>query len=344
MNGSILYPNLYVFLCGPPGIGKGRAFHHCEQLFRSQAVIHMAPVNTTKASFIDSLYESYKGHFGEGYSSLFVSVGELSALLPGYDSDFLNTLTYLFDGEHYEEKRRSKDKHLIIDYPSVTLLVGTTPAFLGELLPISAWNQGFMARVIIVFSDEYIKKKIDLLDETTTKDQTELEEALKHDFLKISEMSGRVQFSRPAAEAMQAWDSGLNNFPPAHPRLLHYTTRRTLQLVKLCTIAAVDRGAMLVSESDFFTAHGWLCEAESQMADIFKAMTHGGDSIAIDDCMHWLRVEYVKTGKAIPSFKVKGFLRQRLPVHSVERAFQVMVSTKMVIEDMLGCTPTDNEP
>lgn len=344
MNGTVLFPNLYVFLCGPPGIGKSRAFHRCESLFRSQNIINIAPVNVTKASFVDTLYESYKGQFGDGYSSLFVAVGELSALLPGYDTDFLNTLTYLFDGEHYEEKRRSANKHLIIDNPSVTLLAGTTPGFLGDLLPLQAWNQGFMARVIIVFSDLQIKNKLNLLDDDETKDLSDIESALKHDFLKITEMTGRVQFSIPAAKAMQEWDGGLNNDPPAHPRLLHYCTRRTLQLVKLCVIAAVDRGAMLVSLDDFHTAHNWLAEAESQMADVFKAMTHGGDSVAIDDCYHWLQLEYVRTDKPVPSFKVKHFLRQRVPLHSVERAFQVMKDTKMFLEDMTGCTPTGEKP
>ena len=92
--GAELYPNLYVFLVGPPGLGKSNALHECEQLWRELGTHNVAPVSLTKAAFIDELSKAMRTiSQSKIYNSLLVAVGELGALIPGYDPDFFNALT-----------------------------------------------------------------------------------------------------------------------------------------------------------------------------------------------------------------------------------------------------------
>src|SRR5207237_298004 len=168
------------------------------------------------------------------FNSLLVAVGELGALLPGYDPDFFNALTYLYDGRHYEEARRSIKEPIIIHDPLVNLLACCTPSFLTSLMPIQAWEQGFLARVIIIYSDATTElKPLDLMDEAKPRDEG-LRQALLHDLKEIASEKNyrRLQFKQTTADLLNAWHEGvgpwaeLGNGRLTHPRLQHYNTRR----------------------------------------------------------------------------------------------------------------------
>ena len=346
--GSWIYPNLYVILCGPPGVGKSRAFHVCESLWRQIEGHHTAPVSITKPALMDQLFGAHRQEARllnfdqpDEFHSLLVAVGELSALIPTYDSDFMNALTYLYDGEHYEERRRSSKLELDIERPQINLLAGTTPGFLSDMLPISAWNQGFLARTFIVFSDVLLKSKLSL-DGDLERDAN-LYNCLLEDIQAIGATVARLTFTAGARARLSAWhEEGIDNDPPNHPRLQHYNTRRLIHMLKLCMIAAVDRGVTIIGEFDVQTAHNWLTEVEAVMPNIFKAMTSGGDAQVIDECNHFVRTEFVRSGRPIPKVKVMLFLQQRLSVNSVDRAFDLMKRSGMIIETPEGCIPTAN--
>ena len=53
--GANLYPNLYVILTAPPGIGKSFVLSLAERMLRAVPHIHVAPSSLTTASMIDTL-------------------------------------------------------------------------------------------------------------------------------------------------------------------------------------------------------------------------------------------------------------------------------------------------
>lgn len=347
--GSWIYPNLYVILCGPPGVGKSRAFHTCERLWRKLTPgHHVAPVNVTKPALMDQLFGAHRQvHQLENYGvptefhSLLVAVGELSALLPNYDSEFMNALTYLYDGEHYEERRRSSKQELDIERPLITLLAGTTPGFLADMLPVGAWNQGFLARTFIVFSDVLLRSKLSL--DAEREHDFNLYNCLIDDIKEIGAMVARLTFTPGARAQLSAWhEQGHHNTPPDHPRLQHYNTRRLVHMLKLCMIAAVDRGVDVIGEYDVQSAYNWLEEVEGAMPNIFKAMTSGGDAQVIQECNHFVRTEFVRSGKPLDKTRVYLFLQQRLAVNSVDRAYDLMKRSNMIIETPMGIIPTES--
>src|SRR6185369_5451385 len=53
--GSNLFPNLYIILVGPPGVGKSAILSHAERILRAVPEIFVAPSSLTTASLIDTL-------------------------------------------------------------------------------------------------------------------------------------------------------------------------------------------------------------------------------------------------------------------------------------------------
>lgn len=327
--GRPIYPNLYIFLVGPPGSGKTRAVDESEDLFRVLKDHKIAPTSLTKAALIDALKEAERaipGQIEGTFNALFLAVKELAALLPGYDSDFMNALVYLYDSIPYGEKRRTKDLDFVIKCPILNFIACTTPSYLNEMLPPGAWEQGFLSRVIIIYSEILDIARLNLLSTTPGRDPA-MVKALEKDLIQIGNRVGRLTFERDAAEVLEAWNLDRRASEPKHPRLTHYNTRRPLQVLKLCQIAAVDRGGNTITLSDVNRAQDWLIRAEAYMPDIFLAMTSGGDARVMNELHHYCIVEQVKSNKPTPMHLVYQFLQSRVPAHSIDRIIALMYNT-----------------
>jgi len=343
--GENIYPNVYVFLVGPPGTGKTRALMACWRLWNTLEGYHVAEISLTKAALIDRLSEAtrqiYTGGI-EDYNSLLIAAPELGALLPSYDSDFMNTLTHLYDGHLYTERRRSaKQDFQPILNPNVNLVACTTPGFLTSAMPASAWNEGFLSRVCIAYSGEVEIKEFDLAESNPHHGNARLRDALIHDLRKISERSGKISWTERAIATAEDYnrrefdivtESGVSILPkPTHPRLMHYNTRRPVHFLKLCMICAIDRGTEHIDLPDVLSAIDLMIEVEKAMPDVFTAMSSGGDAQVITDCIYWVMTENIRAkDEGVPMHLVHEWLLSRAPATHVQRIFELMVKAKMI--------------
>jgi hypothetical protein len=336
--GENIYPNLYVFLVGPPGSGKTRALMACWHLWNTLDSHHIAEISLTKPALIDRLSASTRTiHAGDiaPFNALLIAAPELGALLPAYDADFMNTLTHLYDGHLYTERRRTaKTEFEPIARPNINLVACTTPGFLVSSLPAGAWNEGFLSRVCVAYSGDTEVKPFDLREKNTYSPE-ELRSALIHDLRKIGDRVGKIGWTERAmdlAEAFNMKDFDLPQLPkPTHPRLMHYNTRRPVHFLKLCMICAIDRGANVIDTPDVNTAVDFMLELESSAPDVFTAMASGGDAQVISDCVHWVLTENVRLLDAgVPMSRVHEYLATRAPATHVVRIFDVMERSKMI--------------
>lgn len=326
--GAPLYPNLYIFLVSPPGIGKSRALGPVTKFWGGLEDHRVAATSVTKASLVDELSEAHRIVFPPGVSamteefhSLKVSISELGVFLTDYANDFMNTLTDLYDCSRYAERRRTKNLNIVLEKPQLNLLAGTTPSYLNAVIPDGAWDQGFLSRTILVFSAE--KKMRSMFDVPAANEV--LGEKLKKDLEKIGTVYGKLLFTEEAASFIDAWYLGGQSPMPTHPRLLHYNTRRPAHLLKLCQVACMATGDRLEITLDHVRlALDWLVDAEIAMPDIFKSMASGGDAKVMDECWHFLFQYYAKFKEGARKELVLRFLSQKLPAHSVERVLNLM--------------------
>jgi hypothetical protein len=220
--------------------------------------------------------------------------------------------------------------------PQLNILAATSPAYLNEVMPTGAWDQGFISRVILIYSGETLFR--DPFQEVASPEASH--RALATDLKVIGELYGKMTFDKDAAETLVEWARQKGPPTPEHPKLIHYNTRRTAHLLKLCQIASAARGDDLkIIMEDYQTALNWLLEAEVYMPDIFKSMASGGDSRIIEDCWFYAYQLYIKEKRPIHEARIISFLQQKAPAHSVMRILDLMVRSKLFDKELDGYKP-----
>lgn len=340
-----LYPNQYVLLVGPPGVGKTlmtaaiRSFLFNLTDSSDSNAFHLAASSETHASLVDALREATRRHIGENmdltsYNALTMISNELGVLLPEYDAAMMNKLQDLYDCLPYSERRRTKELNFTIAAPVLNLLAATTPSFLMESLPEGAWDQGFLSRSMIAFSAETLTR--DLFGEIKLRES--LENDLMTDLRHIFSLFGKMTFQQEAIDLIENWNRAGRPPLPDHPKLLHYNTRRAAHLLKLCMIASMSTGdSFEVGAEHFQQAMDWLIELEVLMPEIFKSMVAGGDSRAMEEVWYHVAMMYTKEGgRPIAESRIVAFLAERIPAQNVARVLDVMIKTGIFIEEDLG--------
>jgi len=207
--GIKFYPNQYIILVGPPGIGKGEAIAKGYDLsFNAKSVNYIKDWHTPQ-EILEEL--------SDGFSSINLKVGqiittnvlkdhtccimapELAVFLQNYDN-MHSLLCAWWDQNKFDYKTKNKGKHAIEDM-SVGLIGGCVPDYVrslskDRLAPITG---GFTARTIFVYATDKFqlvknnfgapKQNISLLRDNLIND-------LKH----ISNLQGELTVNNDAAK------------------------------------------------------------------------------------------------------------------------------------------------
>lgn len=325
--GSSIYPNLYVFLVAPPGIGKSRSIKKALELYRELPEPHVAPTSVTMASLVDHLVEAKRVVINLPfapleYNSMVIAADELAAFMHEYSGELVAGLTTFYDSDvPYGQGRRVKDIRIKIQRPQLNIICGSTPVKLTTIIPETAWDDGFMSRILMVYSDE--THSLDIFKQQKVERPPEL----AHDLKVINTLIGEFGWTEAYAKAMNDWRELGYPDVPNHPRLQHYCTRREAHMLKLSMIANVDRGNELeLDKQDFNKAIGWLLEAEINMPNIFKSGSGGLDAKAMDEIAHYVD----KLGEVTETQLVR-FARDRVRAGDVLRVLSIMERAGQIV-------------
>jgi hypothetical protein len=324
--GQRTYPNMYILLVAPPGIGKSVAINPTGELWRKVPGVHCAPNSVTRASLLDVLNTAavkiiqQNGDF-KSFHALTVAASEFGVLVPAHDLEFINTLNDLYDAPaEFKEHRRHRNEQVEIDSPILNILGGTQPAYLDTLLPEQAWGMGFTSRVIMVYSAKNIKPKLFNNHAASTK----LSDNLKGDLTTVNKLYGEIRFSETAQAELEAWhDKGLPPVP-THSRLQNYNARRIMHILKLSMVSSASRGNdLLIDSVDLTRAQDWLLEAEERMPDIFRDMQGRSDGTVINDLHSFLWKIYAREQKPIHESRLFSFMQTKVPAEKIVRILEV---------------------
>src|SRR6185436_17744625 len=282
-----LHPGIYTFLVGPAAAGKTLPINEGRKLIEAVTGRHVAPSNITRAAFVDELNESRQTIQRPGEDPPTIQFNSLSLMLIG----------------------------------------ACTPGFLSSLIPIDAWEQGFMSRVTIVYAG--MTPPIDLW--APTPDQSAKFTALVDDLRTIGALYGVIDFTDEALDAMRAWHLADGPPAPSPPQLKGYIGRRTAHLIKLCIlICASCTNNRVITLDHYQEAHGILTRTEFVMADVFLAMRKGGDGEVMKEAWWFAYQEYRRHGRALPHHMLMRFLSERTPNHNIERMINVMIAAHLL--------------
>lgn len=282
-----IYPNMYTLLVGVPGTRKSTAIGMAKKLLSAADYNKFAYDKTSKEKFLldfetgfDSVTKSSAEAFKaaldkpfepgkEFYAEAFICADEFPDFIGPNNTNFTSLLTILWDAkdEPYSERLKNS-KSVTIHNPVVNILGGITPTSLAYTLPAETIGQGFMSRMLLIYSDPRGKKV------TWPPPPDKALERELVDFLNlVRSMRGPCSITPGAAKLIDRIYQSWQNLPDA--RLQYYCSRRLTHLFKVCMVCAVCHGSTTVTEVVVVMANTILTYAERNM---HRALGEFGDA------------------------------------------------------------------
>jgi hypothetical protein len=293
MRGSEIgwYPNMYIFLVGPPGSGKSTAGDSVIKLLREIPTIEYIAPRVNKASFFSEL-------IGIGRRKQFIYAGRpyphsagflyASEARTAFDEMYkgggiIGELTDLFNGgifgwsaDHGEGKNtQGRGKESVMN-PCVNVLACSTPdwLFMHCLNRVDAAG-GFGSRILLVVSKDNLRQSTVWEKKESIKD-IRLKMGLIEDLKRIHMMEGPFHVHPSFHPAYEEFISNYNkqiNLNAQTNVLGAYHHRKVTQLMKLTmVIAAMRRQEMMIKGEDVRTAWEMLDAIEPDMVDLLADM------------------------------------------------------------------------
>lgn len=333
---SIMFPNHYILLVAPPGVGKSRIISEVHSFWASTGVLKLAPDSATKAAMVDALSEAVRS-FKLGDETIYthslqIASREFGTLIHEYDNETMNFYNNIWDcpDNHRERLRYGEHKNIDIDFVQVNLLAGTQPAYLGNLLPPDAFGMGFTARLMMVYCGQ---AKRPSLFQKVQRDQN-AKEFLKTDLKRILTLVGEMTFTAEGIEFLESWYNENNSDAPDHPRLEAYNVRRAMTIQKIAMAVCVSKDSSLIIDAeDLAFALALMHEAESVMPEVFKGMNTPESSEVMAELYNFAITRYNKTGKKpLPEYMLMDFLRQKVEAHKIDPIMRHMITSGLLEE------------
>ncbi len=335
---SPIYPNLYILLTGHPGTGKTRTIRVAKAYLDEIPEFKFAPQSFTWASLVDCMVRSKRTLIclpdpPIEYNTLTIVADEIGTFLHKYEREMSDGLSAFYDPMPYGHERRGQEIRIKIKSPQINMLCGLTPSTMMDVIPEAAWGQGLMSRCIMIFSDQHI------IGDDFEHITRELSPELLHDLKSINGIMGEFKVTDDYRKLVYAWrEAGecITGYPiPSHPKLLHYNSRRRVNLYKLSMIASVERSDVLVLDRDCFNrAMGWLVEAEEMMPEIFKAGAVGTDGKVMEEILHYIAT--LDGGKGVSEHLITRFASKHLPIHTAIRVIEVLEKSGQITAAFLN--------
>lgn len=291
-----IFPNQYVMLIGSPGTRKSTAIKTSRRVLSSAGFEHFAAERTTKEKFLLDLegaedeqptYNTYSNkrsaatgnsaardvlrdlELGVGSDNhdglpreVFITADEFNEFAGSGNLDFLSMLGALWDwdDETATYKHRFKNsKSISIFQPTISLIGGNTHTSFQQAFPAAAIGQGFLSRLILVYSEPSGKKITipKVPDERIAVALGEKFHAIK------TNVAGPAVIDPAAYRALdviyRTWKE-LEDY-----RFQSYSTRRQTHLYKLCLITTAMRASNTMILEDVVLANTILTWTESSM-------------------------------------------------------------------------------
>lgn len=278
---SRIFPNHYIMFVGHPGTRKTTAIKKACSIIDKAGYRTFGPQKTSQEKFLQDFAEgsfhdfednSEKGidvlsslnlSVGEvGPSEIFITADEFNVFMGAANIDFQATLGEFWDWDNPARawsRRLKTSKSITIFQPTVNILAGNTPQGFAAAFPLESIGQGFMSRLILVYSDPS-GKKITI----PTKPSQQLVDELIGQLIELKQKcKGEMTYHASAYDALDTIYKSWQDMEDA--RFKHYSTRRFTHLIKLCTIIACMRFSMRVDVNDILLANTILAFTESHM-------------------------------------------------------------------------------
>ena len=285
------FPNQYIVLVGPPGIGKGSAIHPALAIVNAADAVNFLSDKITAEKIIARLADGFTkivpsatGNLGtlniqQDHTATIVSK-ELPVFLSS--SEWMHALLcQLWDENTFEYETKNKGSYKI-ENMCVGLLAGCVPDFIRMLSTntMAAITGGFTARTIFVYATEKSK----LVSGGWGKpgvNLNKLKDELINDLTHITKLEGEFHFD-PSAKAL--WDAKYaehNKHDEFESDVTaNFKSRLSSHIIKLSmTISIAECDTLMITASHLQRAMTMLEEVRDRVDIVFRSV--GESPIAV---------------------------------------------------------------
>ena len=265
---SVIYPNQYVMLMGPPASKKGTAMGIGKTLLKGAGFTRFAADRTSKEAFFKDM-KQFEADSPEGLHELealvfdapsesYICAGEFVDFIGQGDTAFMMSLTNIWDNLPEYKHPKITGKDVIVTKPTINLLGGSTATTFALAFPPEAIGTGFMSRVVLVHGEGSGNK----IAWPAPADPLITELLIAH-LKEVKAMTGEMHMSKAVRDLGEG--IYLSAVPVEDVRFAHYNERRHIHLIKLSSILAVADLTMEITAKHMIRANTMLAMAEARM-------------------------------------------------------------------------------
>lgn len=317
------YPSLYVVLVAKPGVvAKSTTLSVAASLVRHVKGVNIGADSATWQALSAAIAESsemfeFNGEFIPEAAMCFFS-SEYGSLMDLYNQDMVNFFIDMWDGKDTYKKLTKTSGSEMIEGPIISLIAGTTPAWLNLNMSTIAAAGGLTSRTLFAFADEK-EKFIAYPDEVSATNlhpeaKQELKEKLIAGLQHMSTLRGPLLLTEEAREFGREWYTDLWGNKAKlrdEPWYEGYIARAQTQLHKLAICFAIADGLMEIRREHILLASGLLEQLEEFLPRVFMAVGKSAAALASDkllafiarheQCTYAAAIKYIKAD--LPDFR-----------------------------------------
>lgn len=327
-----LFPNQYILLVSPPGIGKSVVLKIVDSLWTLNKSIFLGDETTTIPGLLDFMQDCASPVLMHNVPTnthpISVAPREYGTYMKAYDLSVLNVLNDFWDcPRSFSEMTRGGGKN-ILEYPVLNLISGTQPSFLNNVLPEEAWSLGFCSRLVLVYD-----WRAEVL---RTRDRLKLPpfplEKYKPAIDALCKFEGELRFTDEALDFFDSWVIDEKMAPvPVHPRLASYVARRPVHWLKVAMCVTLAFGETLISKAHLEKARDLILSMEKNMPEIFRDMAKESDKDVLDEIKIAL-IKLTLKSEALPERKIVQILSTKIAAHRIPYFIEVLIGAGYITE------------
>lgn len=249
-----LYPNLFILIIAQPGNGKSLMSNVVGDIIRRYnrlygdlpgMKLNMAPKDINPSSLImylnqsDQLKEIIVDGESEPSSPVFIPASELSVLCENTKhGNLLTSLLELYEGLPVFDKITRTNSYERLERCVPTMISGTTPSFWFGALPDNLARDGFAARCLLYYFNEFIERDAEIPWGTRGEF-----DACVHAAHKLKQMAGQFTLTKGAREYIaddlnKANNDLMREWFGKNDLMMGYANRRMDQVKKIAMCLA----------------------------------------------------------------------------------------------------------
>lgn len=319
------FPNQYIILVGPPGLGKGSAIKPAAALAKEAGTVNYLSDRITAEKIIEKLADGFThpvlqttggnviGALAVKEHTACILAKELPVFLSS--SDWMHTLLCsLWDENEFEHQTKNKGSKFIKDM-CVSILGGCVPDYIRKLTKdtLAPVTGGFTARCIFV----YATKKSQLISDgwgSPNGAKSSLEHELIEDLKYLSRIEGEVFLTD---EAKRIWDTMYGQYGLGgdfeSDALANFKSRIPSHALKCAlTLSLSESDSLRIEKHHLERAINLIEEVRDNVDVTFRAVGESPLAVAQDRVMKFIEEKGVCSSKEILKYNHRHFTEEQL--------------------------------